>query len=244
MKTEIEVAVKEGIGEMAVNLTDQEARAVIDSDESLSKGADLAKIIRAQIKKADDQRKEYVGPLNEVVKRINADFKRMVAPLQKASDSLKGKMNAYVREKERREAEERRRLAREAEERALREAEKLEKAGRQQEAEEALVVGSAAQDVAAQRRSAPVRGDYGAVASARKTWDFEVDDLNQVPLAYMSLDERKVRDTIRESAGYYRLEGQKMDLKGRALDVHVERRMETFSIPGLKIVQTVSAVVR
>jgi hypothetical protein len=41
-----------------------------------------------------------------------------------------------------------------------------------------------------------IRGDYGSTAYVRKTWTFEVIDLNRVPREYMSLDVEVVRDAI------------------------------------------------
>ncbi len=245
MKTEIDVTQKQATDQVIATLVAQESRAVIEDDESLSKGADLAKIIRSQIKKADEDRKEnYTGPLNAVIKRINGEFKQMVAPLVKADASLKGKMDLYVREKDRREREERTRLAREAEERALKEAEVFEKAGMHDEAAAAIEVGAKAPDLAAQRRSAPVRGDYGATASARREYTFELEDISEVPTAYLILNETKVRSAIREKVAALRTQAKEADLKGKEVDVFVEKEMEKFKIAGLRVYQKVSSAVR
>lgn len=244
MKTEIDKTLKDEMATRASGLMAREANLFITDDATLASGADIQKVIKTQIKKADETRKEYVGPLNAVVKKINADFKAMVEPLQRSSVSLGGKMTAYVREKDRLEQERQRKLAREAEERALKEAEELQAAGREGEAEIALEQGAMAVDLVKERKPAPVRGDYGSVASTRKTWTFELEDLYSVPYKYLLLDEAEIRSTIRIRVREYQEEAKRGGLSGKAIDVYVENKMKDFKISGIRIYQKVDAVVR
>jgi hypothetical protein len=41
-----------------------------------------------------------------------------------------------------------------------------------------------------------IRGDYGATAFVRRSWSFEVVELDRVPREYMSLDVTVVREAI------------------------------------------------
>lgn len=244
MKTEVETFVRDQITMRASALITRQSVIEVSDDGTLAEGADLQKVIKATIKKADDQRKEYVGPLNAVVKKINAEFKAMVAPLQDSAETLAKKMTTYVKEKDRLERERQKKLAKEAEERALKEAEELEKAGRAGEAEIAMEQGAMASDLVKERKPAPVRGDYGAVVSARRTWAFELVDLGEVPRHYIQLDERAVRNHIQSYVEQYKHEAKREGLTGKAVDVYVENKMEGFTIPGIRVYQEVGAVVR
>lgn len=244
MKTEIEAALRQKIENAATNLIIQASRAVIQDDETLSRGADLQKIIKTQIKKADEERKEYVGPLNSVVKKINGDFKTMVAPLQKAADALSGKMTAYVMEREKIASEERRRAAREAEERALKDAEALQAAGRSVEADEVISQGASVASAVTAAHTAPVRCDYGAVASVRKEWTFELENMTEVPPKYLLLDSSEVRNAIREAVSAHRADAKSRGLSGDVAEAFVQEAMGNFKIPGLRIHQKVSSMVR
>ena len=57
--------------------------------------------IISNLKKAlEEKRKEYVSPLNEHVKAINATFKRISQPLDDADKTTRGKILAYRKEQE------------------------------------------------------------------------------------------------------------------------------------------------
>ena len=244
MKIEIEAALRQKIENAATNLITQASRAVIQDDETLSKGADLQKIIKTQIKKADEERKEYVGPLNSVVKKINGDFKTMVAPLQKAADALDSKMTAYVREREKIASEKRQRAAREAEELALKQAEALQAAGRSVEADEIISQGASVASAVTAAHTAPVRGDYGAVASVRREWTFELEDIAEVPARYLVINAQEIRSDILTKVKVYREEAAGRGLSGDVAEAFVQEAMGNFQIPGLRIHQKVSSMVR
>lgn len=84
----------------------------------------LAQVVGAR-RHAEAQRVELVGPLNAVVKKINAAAKRTTEPLAEAERTLKGKLLGYQREQQRLADEERARLEAEAEQRRAVEAERM-----------------------------------------------------------------------------------------------------------------------
>lgn len=152
------------------------SRAVIDSAEAMSKGADLTKFIKATHNKAEDERKILVKPFNDGVKAINARFKEITGPLKNAETEIKGKMLSYQQEQNRLAQIEADRVKKEEEDKALEEAERLAEEGEEDQAEEVLTKAEEALPPAVEK-AAPSRGDYGGVASVKKTWTYEVTDI-------------------------------------------------------------------
>ena len=92
-----------------------EQRAIASLEDIKAATDDLTLI--ANLKKAlEEKRKEYVGPLNEHVKTINAIFKGISQPLEDADKTTRDKILAYRKEQEdiRRKLEEAARLQTEA----------------------------------------------------------------------------------------------------------------------------------
>lgn len=57
--------------------------------------------IKARLKRIEELRKEFVGPLNEQVKKINNMFKAQSEPLENFEGILKGKLKIYLDEQDR-----------------------------------------------------------------------------------------------------------------------------------------------
>jgi hypothetical protein len=134
---------------------------------------------------------------------------------------------AELQEKLRREAEEANRKAREE---AIRQAEEQAKERQASEAEIEAARQKAGEEAAAVEISAPTvlpltfpkaenvtRTETGAAAFQRKSWEFELSDILQVPRDYLILDEKRVRDSI---------------------------RMGIREIPGIRIFETTKTVLR
>lgn len=112
---------------------------------------------------------------------------------------------------EKRAAEEAERLAREASTRAEREAARLAREAADAAAEAAREAKDRAsvakQEANVSRSDATVkaaeltrsRSDLGAVASLRTTWAFELEDLDEVPRSYLSLNDGAVRAAIKSA---------------------------------------------
>jgi hypothetical protein len=85
----------------------------------------------------------------------------------------------------------------------------------------ALRAAIAEQQVAEALEPTRIRGDYGATAYVRRSWTFEVVDLDQVPREYMSLDTEVVReainkDKVREIPGLRIFETEALRVRGVA----------------------------
>ena len=68
----------------------------ITNEETLTAAADILSNVKTRIKRLEDKRKEYVGPINEQVKAINEDFKKMSAPYLAAEMGIKALIGSYM----------------------------------------------------------------------------------------------------------------------------------------------------
>lgn len=185
-----------------------EAEALtVDSEEA--KGLAVTLLSRISRIKADAElrRTALVKPQNDHVKAINGLFRDVLAPVEKADGLTRGKMLTFTREQERRAVEaaaaaQRQRLEMEA---RLKEAERAEAAGHVGVAEQ-LLEGAVSAEQGAKAAQAqavlPPKTTATAVGAATvsKVWRFKVLDLEQVPRAYMTLNETAVREAIRTGA--------------------------------------------
>ena len=172
------------------------AHSITVADRPQAEAAtDLCKMVKTLLTKAEEARDGWVRPLNQQVKRINAEFKAMTGPLEEVEAAIKTRLTEFHRSE---------RLAAEAEAARLRELEAQDMGA----LENARAVGAddvvdaiiaevvSRPDPSQVAIVAPVRSDYGAVASIRKGWAFEVEDAAQVPREYLTIDPAAVRRAI------------------------------------------------
>jgi membrane protein involved in colicin uptake len=62
--------------------------------------------VKQRYKRLEDLRKEFVAPMNEAVKKINAKFKMFTEPLECIEEKIKGAIASYMKEEERKAKEE------------------------------------------------------------------------------------------------------------------------------------------
>ena len=199
----------------AEGLLAQAEKAEITTMELCGTGGDLAAHLRTKRTDLDNSRKELVQPLNNHVKMINAKYNGVIAIYKDAEKVIKDKMGAFMAEEERRQEAEAAAARKKAEDEALARAAELQEAGETDTAEAVLDTVAEMADKAPARVQAS--GGYGAKASTRKTWTFDVVDLHAIPKEWLLVDEKKVKAAI--SAG-------------------------TRDIPGLKIYQKTTVQVR
>lgn len=203
------------------------APAIIADEETSGKVADLVRLIAACMKGAESARVNRKEPYLASSRLIDAVYKRITDPLDKAKRTVEQRLTIYQRakaeaERHAREAEAQRareeaeRLRREAEEAAaaLTTEEDLTQAIHADEAAEQAAADAAQAAKVAEANAAELsrsRGDYGAVASLRTFWDFrdfsrEMIDLNALRAHLNEEDIKKaVRSFIR--AGGRELKG-------------------------------------
>lgn len=176
-------------------LLDQVKRAEVTTAEDAEKMTDLVKYAKQQKTKSEEARKALVKPLNDHVKFINNEFKTAQEPLTEVERIGRDKLNAFQREQDRIAREESERRRREEEEQRLKEAEEAQAAGDEEKVEETL-----SRDLPEEKpKTTPTRGNFGS-SSTRRVWKHKLVDLSKVPDEYKMLDERKVKDAIRNGA--------------------------------------------
>ena len=176
------------------------AQALAAADEAgMGEATALLGWIARAKKQVEEKRKFFVKPLNDQVKKINAMFKEYAAPLEQSDNLLRGKILTYRREQDRirREEEERLRKLQEKEQKRL---EKLaEKNGAPPPPPMPTPI--------IQEQAKTVHSDFGTV-SAKKVWDFDVEDESKVPREFLMVNEKAIRAAVK--AGVRNIPGVKI----------------------------------
>jgi hypothetical protein len=176
----------------------------INNQDDNAKAVEMMGSITKLKKRIDTVRKEKTAPYFNFKKNVDGLAKGFTSRLDNVLKVLNPKVTAWQQEQERIRLEEERkareeaaRLAKEAEE----EARKLQAAADA----EAAATGQESVKVDAPVVAPPVvpkadavtRTDAGA-AHVRKTWAFEIEDPTKVPAEYLMVDERKVREAVKQ----------------------------------------------
>jgi len=189
----------------AIALRDDVGALAVDSEVATRQATGVLTRIQTFQRDAEAERVRLVKPLNDHVKVVNDAFKRILAPVQEADRALRQKLLGYTRQQQQLAAQkaaeaEAARLESEA---RLREAERLEAAGKPVVAEQMLekaveseAVAKAAQ-VEAVRPPTTVRTEAGT-SSVKRVWTFRLVNLDMVPTEYVTLDEGRVREALRQ----------------------------------------------
>lgn len=203
------------------------APETVESDEAAGKFADLIKLISAAMKAADTARVAAKEPHLEAGRAVDGFFKATLTdPLDKAKRTLQARLDAFLQAKAakaRREAEEAAKRQREEAERLAAQAaatgsdETMDKAVA---AETQAVVSETVAEAKASTLS-QTRGDYGAHASLRTTWEGEIADRGALDLEalrpYLALAdlEKALRGAIK--AGVREIKGARIFEKQSAV---------------------------
>ena len=170
---------------------------VIDGKETAEKIADFVAIVRAAGKEASDRRETAKRPWLVGGKIVDGFFSALEGRIGRVKQALLNRADAYqarLRDEERLrqqaemdrqrlEAEERRKMADAAAQAgkmdaALAHAEEAQQAEQRAEAAQAAVA-------APPKEATRIGGAYGGGITSRTTWDFTVDDIGEVPPEYL-----------------------------------------------------------
>lgn len=178
-------------------LESEVAAIQVTDEDSAERATDLGGRIQRALKAAETERRRLTQPLNQVLRRINARFKKFTSGIEEAKRSLGTKLLRYRRQQEQAERKEReareaeaRRQREEAETAALRRAEELERQGKPEGAERVLDVATfdAGPPVPVPATPAgPIRGRLGSGFSKRTVWTFKVVDVQALAAAHPEL---------------------------------------------------------
>jgi len=161
---------------------------VINSPESHDIAKDKAKIAKKTLERINDMRKQLVQPYNDKVKDVNGYAKDLTSSLNAEYSLLRNKILGYEKE-----------LNRLAEIEATRIAEEKRKIMQVMQEKEADGEQLSGEDVA---KLIKIQEDELKVPaplhkSTRVEWTFDVIDKTKVPLLYLTVDEKKVKDDIK-----------------------------------------------
>jgi hypothetical protein len=160
------------------------------------KATELLTQIKARYKRIEELRLSYTKPLNESLRRINADFKSALNPLEELERKVKTAIIDFRAEVERKRREEERRLQEEARKKAIEEAKK-NKVSQKKAVENAVMPTIERQETTMQSKSGMVK--------ARMVTKFKVVDQNKVPDKYWVIDESLIRQDVRN--GLMKIDG-------------------------------------
>lgn len=179
----------------AISLKVQKLPKITDEKMAV-KATELLTQIKARYKRIEELRLSYTKPLNESLRRINADFKSALNPLEELERKVKTAIIDFRAEVERKRREEERRLQEEARKKAIEEAKK-NKVSQKKAVENAVMPTIERQETTMQSKSGMVK--------ARMVTKFKVVDQNKVPDKYWVIDESLIRQDVRN--GLMKIDG-------------------------------------
>lgn len=216
--TVVNTRLSEAIGEYKV-LCDTVECIEITDDEGHKNAIELGSKINKFEKALEAKRKETVEPLNQEVKKINGMFKPVIENVEKLNGTLKSKILVWQKIVEaRRKAWVEEQRKKEIEEMEARKNEMLEIAV---ESDNDLALDIAGNIEAEQKAIAEKEVNVKTIvkteeakSSIRRTWDFEVVDAGLIPREYLMVDERAIKQAIKDrkieiEAGTFTIKGVK-----------------------------------
>jgi hypothetical protein len=171
----------------------------ITDETSLEQAINAGSGIKKALNKLEADRKIWVKPLNDQVKALNTTFKYYTEPLKELEKKVKAKMIVYhTEQREKQEAERRRVEAERQKKLAELEAQKKKEQDevKKQEIEKQQEETANMPDMT-EAPPKTTRSEHGK-STVKERWNFEVLDKNKVPEQYKIVDEKAVRQAIRD----------------------------------------------
>lgn len=159
---------------------------IITNPEQYTNAGDVLKAVKNKIKSLEEQRKSYTAPLDEAKKKLMADFKEVITPLEELENKIKSTMISWASAEQKRLDAEQARI----------DAEALAKAKAEKISE--VVVPLVNTQVKTQR------GTFSTTTLVKR-WTWKLVDLEKVPRQYLTLDSPSITYAVRE--GKRQIEG-------------------------------------
>lgn len=158
---------------------------MIRDAEAEARAVEFLKQVKLRMQDIEAARSNLLGPIKEHVKRIETVFKQVLKPLEQADEAVRSAITSYRSSAAFKEAEAARQQI-------------------EQEARDAMAAGNitklealASQHEAA-AAAAPTKVEtQSGEAWFRKTWRWEVSDLEQLPAEYWAPDEKKIAAAVK-----------------------------------------------
>ncbi len=177
-------------------MTTKVSKMTISNEKEVMQATELLSQVKARAKRIEEIRLNYTKPLNETLKKINADFKGALKPYDEMEAQIKRAIINYRAEIEKKRREEEMRLQEEARKKAIEEAKKNKIS--QKKALENMVVPTV------EKQETTIQSKSGMVKT-RMVTKFKVVDLNKVPKKYWVIDESLIRADVR--SGLMKIDG-------------------------------------
>ena len=176
-------------------LVDRAVAFVVESDENYEKGSQVLNYLKTQTTNLDNLRKHFKQPILESGRRIDNFFKELTHPAKEAIEIVNDKMAVWwrKREEERQKALDEARIAEAERMKAENERERIRR-DMEQEGVEVEEEDLPELPPAVIVPEAPTSSG----TTVRKTWTFTVMDEKKVPRIYLTLNDKAIRDSIRD----------------------------------------------
>lgn len=155
----------------------------VSTEQEYQVAAQVLLQVKEKIKALDEKRKGFTGPLNKVVKEINAFFKQPLDAYRAVEQDLKAAMSAFQT------------LAAQERQRAL------------QEAAQAAQTHQPQSFTALMQQAAQHAAPQAAGTHTREVWRFSIDDPSALPREFLMPDERLIGEHVRKLKGDARIPG-------------------------------------
>lgn len=192
---------------------------ILDSVAYDQAGAKL-KELKKYTKSIEENKKTDIKPLKDGIKALEDKYNKPLKILKEADEIIRAKMNKYLNEEVQRRAQAEAEAKRQAEEEALKKALELEEAKKEADKYDAITGRAMISSIeekqnelinqTAKTEAINLSSDNSVVSMV---WDFDLVDLSAVPLEYITLNEKAVRQAIRE--GVRDINGLKIYQKAR-----------------------------
>ena len=159
----------------------------LKNDADVESAVEFLGQVKTRSKRLEEMRVEYTKPLNDHIKKINADFKGWLAPYIEMETRIKGMIGTYRAEQEAKRQELERKLREEAEEKARAEARK--KHTSQKEAVENVIVPIVEQQT-------NIVESKTSKAKFRKVKKYRIIDENKIPRKYLMPNDRAIKNEM------------------------------------------------
>lgn len=193
-------AVEKVIDKELQTLERAHSEIVITSSQTFEVANSFLKAVKDRIKEIESQRTDKVRPLNEEVKRINAEFKAITEYGEKIKIQFENKIKAYLIELQKEEEKKQAELRKIQLEKLKAEQDALEKKALEQNSSQVLneAIGKEIAIEKIQEKPLEVQKTFGTEVKStlKKVWRFEIKDEDLIPRAYLMVDEVKIRKFI------------------------------------------------
>jgi len=181
---------------------------IIKNEQDVQNAVVFLQKVRNWKKRINDIRLSYTKPLNESLKRINADFKNSENPLDILDKNVSQKMCDYrekeaekIRKQQEKEAEKQRKAFEKEQEKKRKALEKQQKKDEMtkkeaKEAEKEIEQEEFVPTPTIKQETTVRSGDAKMVA--RKVWTFDIEDETKVPRKFLKVDEIAIRQAVRD----------------------------------------------